>query len=43
VIYVGRGQEREADILANTEGSRDYEDFIAALGWPVGSPRQQNA
>ena len=35
VVYVGRGQEREAEILANTEGSQDYEEFVASLGWPV--------
>jgi hypothetical protein len=35
VIFVGKGQEREPDILANTMGSSDYEDFLVSLGWEV--------
>jgi hypothetical protein len=32
VIYIREGQTGEAEILANTSGSRDYEDFLARLG-----------
>ena len=35
VIYVGRDQEIEAEILANTNGSKVYESFIAGLGTKV--------
>jgi hypothetical protein len=33
VIYIGEGQEREADILSNTHGSPDYTKFIGKLGF----------
>jgi hypothetical protein len=32
VIYVGEGQTREAEILANTSGSPAYAEFISQLG-----------
>ncbi|KHN95731.1 tuberin [Metarhizium album ARSEF 1941] len=32
VIYIGEGQKREADILANVSGSSDYTDFLNNLG-----------
>ncbi|SPN99003.1 related to tuberin [Cephalotrichum gorgonifer] len=32
VIYVGEGQTKEADILANTSGSVDYTEFLNGLG-----------
>ena len=35
VIYVGRGQTREIDILRNTTGSTMFENFLQALGTKV--------
>jgi len=35
VLYVGRGQEKEHEILNNMRGSEDYEDFIASLSWEM--------
>jgi hypothetical protein len=35
VIYIGDGQTNEAEILANTAGSRDYEFFLSGLGTKV--------
>ena len=35
VIYVAAGQEDKASILSNQAGSKDYEDFVAGLGWEV--------
>ncbi|KAL2268654.1 hypothetical protein VTJ83DRAFT_3500 [Remersonia thermophila] len=32
VIYIGEGQTREAEILANTSGSPDYHRFLKGLG-----------
>jgi hypothetical protein len=32
VIYIGEGQEKEADILANVSGSSDYTEFLNNLG-----------
>lgn len=32
VIYVGEGQENEAEILANVSGSADYIEFLNGLG-----------
>lgn len=32
VIYIGEGQETEADILANVSGSSDYTEFLNSLG-----------
>lgn len=32
VIYIGEGQSKEAEILANVSGSRDYIDFLNGLG-----------
>lgn len=35
VIYIGEGQTEEAQILANTAGSSDYEFFLEGLGTKV--------
>jgi Rap/ran-GAP/Domain of unknown function (DUF3384)/Tuberin len=35
VIYVGPGQSKESEILANTRGSRDFDDLLEALGTKV--------
>lgn len=35
VIYIGKGQTTEAEILANTAGSPDYEYFLSGLGMKV--------
>lgn len=32
VVYVGLGQRGEAEILANSAGSQDYDAFLSALG-----------
>jgi hypothetical protein len=33
VLYVGPGQEDKQSVLRNTSGSRDFEEFVAGLGW----------
>eukprot|EP00118_Oscarella_pearsei_P026270 m.309686 g.309686 ORF g.309686 m.309686 type:complete len:2118 (+) comp47370_c0_seq1:63-6416(+) len=35
VFYVARGQEDKFSIMANSEGSKDFEDFVSGLGWEV--------
>ena len=35
VMYVEFDQEDRESILRNTSGSRDFEDFVAGLGWEV--------
>ncbi|XP_070180609.1 ral GTPase-activating protein subunit alpha-1-like isoform X3 [Littorina saxatilis] len=35
VIYVAEGQEDKNSILSNSGGSRDFEDFVAGLGWEI--------
>ncbi|KAJ5127650.1 hypothetical protein N7448_008429 [Penicillium atrosanguineum] len=35
VVYVDNGQNKEAEILANTGGSADYEHFLSGLGFKV--------
>ncbi|OQE43456.1 hypothetical protein PENCOP_c003G01431, partial [Penicillium coprophilum] len=35
VVYVDNGQTKEADILANTGGSADYENLLSGLGTKV--------
>eukprot|EP00127_Corallochytrium_limacisporum_P000174 Clim_evm35s6 gene=Clim_evmTU35s6 len=35
IVYVGRGQEDEASILGNTQGSVAYETFVSSLGWEI--------
>jgi hypothetical protein len=35
VVYLDNGQSKEADILANTGGSPDYEHFLSGLGTKV--------
>ncbi|KAJ5545467.1 Rap/ran-GAP [Penicillium sp. DV-2018c] len=35
IVYVGNGQTKEADILANTGGSADYEHLLSGLGSKV--------
>ena len=37
VLYVGPGQEDKYSILRNSSGSRDFEEFVAGLGWEVSS------
>lgn len=32
VIYIGEGQTKESEILANVDGSADYTSFLAGLG-----------
>lgn len=34
-MYVACGQEDRESILKNISGSRDFEDFVAGLGWEV--------
>lgn len=35
IIYIGEGQEDKMSILSNEFGSKDYEEFLNALAWPV--------
>ena len=35
MLYVALGQEDKRSILRNTCGSREFEDFVAGLGWEV--------
>jgi hypothetical protein len=35
IVYIDNGQTKEADILANTSGSADYEHLLAGLGTKV--------
>jgi len=35
VLYVGKGQISQSDILANERGSTKYERFVDSLGWNV--------
>ena len=35
VLYVSHGQEDKLSILSNTRGSRQFEEFVAGLGWEV--------
>jgi Rap/ran-GAP/Domain of unknown function (DUF3384)/Tuberin len=35
VIYVGPGQSKESEILANTRGSPEFDDFLEGLGTKV--------
>jgi len=35
VVFVGRGQNTEAEVLANSCGSLSFERLVDALGWPV--------
>lgn len=35
LIYIGPGQEDKQSILSNEKGSKDYEDFLSTLAWPV--------
>ena len=35
IVYIGNGQTKEADILANTSGSADYEHLLSGLGTKV--------
>jgi len=35
VFYIAEGQEDKLSILSNAGGSKDYEDFVAGLGWEV--------
>lgn len=35
VLYVACGQEDKTSILNNTKASRQFEEFVAGLGWEV--------
>ena len=35
VLYVAPGQEDKTSILLNSRGSKEYEEFVAGLGWEV--------
>ena len=35
VLYVAPGQEDKLSVLRNSSGSRDFEEFVAGLGWEV--------
>uniref|UniRef100_H2Z702 Rap-GAP domain-containing protein n=1 Tax=Ciona savignyi TaxID=51511 RepID=H2Z702_CIOSA len=35
VLYIAPGQEDKLSVLSNTGGSKEYEDFVAGLGWEV--------
>jgi hypothetical protein len=35
VLYVGPGQANQNEILANTKGSAEYDEFVRSLGWEV--------
>ena len=35
VIYIGAGQERQKEILKNTSGSKEFNNFVESLGWEV--------
>ncbi|XP_075452355.1 ral GTPase-activating protein subunit alpha-2 isoform X4 [Ascaphus truei] len=35
VFYIAEGQEDKCSILANSGGSKAYEDFVGGLGWEV--------
>ena len=35
VLYVAPGQEDKHSILRNSCGSKDFEEFVAGLGWEV--------
>ena len=36
VLYIAPGQEDKGSIFSNNRGSREYEEFLAGLGWEVG-------
>lgn len=35
VVYVARGQDDKATILANTTASEAFDTFVDSLGWPI--------
>ncbi|KAI6660540.1 Ral GTPase-activating protein subunit alpha-1 [Oopsacas minuta] len=35
VIYIGPGQEKQLDILNNSSGSKEFNNFVESLGWEV--------
>ncbi|GBB96125.1 hypothetical protein RclHR1_02690010 [Rhizophagus clarus] len=35
LLYVGLGQEDEQSILHNTNGSKEYDEFVTSLGWEI--------
>jgi hypothetical protein len=35
LLYVRQGQEDEQSILHNTNGSKEYDEFVTSLGWEV--------
>jgi len=39
VLYIAQGQEDKLSILSNSGGSKEYEAFVAGLGWEVSRTR----
>ena len=37
IFYVGPGQEDKHSILSNSQGSKEFEEFVSGLGWEVGT------
>ncbi|EQC41050.1 hypothetical protein SDRG_02106 [Saprolegnia diclina VS20] len=35
IVYVGKHQSQQHEILGNTHGSAEYEEFLLELGWPI--------
>lgn len=35
LLYVGQGQDDEYSIYRNSAGSKQYDDFVASLGWEI--------
>ncbi|RIA87709.1 hypothetical protein C1645_776672 [Glomus cerebriforme] len=35
LLYVGPGQDDEQSILHNMNGSKEYDEFVASLGWEI--------
>jgi len=35
IIYIANGQSEKAEILSNSSGSQNYEQFLSGLGWMV--------
>ncbi|VDM17756.1 unnamed protein product [Hydatigera taeniaeformis] len=41
LVYVGPGQEEKQDILSNSRGSVEFQQFASNLGWPVNLANHQ--
>ena len=35
LIYIARGDEKRKDALSHNVGSKEFEEFVAGLGWEV--------